>query len=488
MEKHIYKHKTSHRIYSRIRQINQEFIYLWELLLVCVLWFTGLMMAGTSNLPNNTSFGYPLKQVSTLECRTWYRNDMPNSCKINLPIIHGANYSAYQDVKLYRDIYTILRAASYSDSWNQKIWAHGWVDIATARGTPLYSIWDGEVFFAWRNSAYGNLVRIKYIYKWEIVYAVYAHMDTINVKAWDKVTRWQKIWTVGNTWNASGELWGYHVHFELTKDNFGRPAYAYTNCPDLNKWHYYIIQNWLCRNELMTYQYDPIRIFEAGSTYVPPIENKPVEEQNSTENNEWNKNQNSWVSWTPSTGNESLGRNNTSNSSNTSPSNNTSSDNDWNHGSPSINNEKLNNKPNPTKNNNSNESESIKLEQEPLLIDLDFTWLRDLAEHFSRLWDVEMKSELKKRSLNLGETVTLDIEVFKKWKSLDRVWNYFNWVLNIPFVFVMNNDNVSININSLQLITKWKAKVEITGNKVWKTTLIIELDNKKIWYLDIEVK
>jgi hypothetical protein len=128
------------------------------------------------------------------------------------------------------------------------------------------------------------------------------------------------------------------------------------------------------------------------------------------------------------------------------------------------------------------------LEQEPLLIDLDFTWLRDLAEHFSRLWDVEMKSELKKRSLNLGETVTLDIEVFKKWNSLDRVWNYFNWVLNIPFVFVMNNDNVSININSLQLITKWKAKVEITGNKVWKTTLIIELDNKKIWYLDIEVK
>ena len=61
-------------------------------------------------------------------------------------------------------------------------------------------------------------------------------------------------------------------------------------------------------------------------------------------------------------------------------------------------------------------------------------------------------------------------------------------MLNIPFVFVMNNDNVSININSLQLITKWKAKVEITGNKVWKTTLIIELDNKKIWYLDIEVK
>jgi hypothetical protein len=49
---------------------------------------------------------------------------MPDSCKINLPIIHGANYSAYEDNSTYRSIYTTLRAAPYSDSWNQKLGAH----------------------------------------------------------------------------------------------------------------------------------------------------------------------------------------------------------------------------------------------------------------------------------------------------------------------------------------------------------------------------
>ncbi|MCK9467019.1 MAG: M23 family metallopeptidase [Candidatus Absconditabacterales bacterium] len=533
MERHIYKHIKSSKIYSRIKSINQEFIYLGELILVGALGFAGLMMAGTTNLPNNNSFAYPLKQVSTLECRTLYWNDMPDSCKIDLPIIRGANYSAYQDIKLYRDIYTVLRAAPYSDSWNQKIGAHEGLDIATARGTPLYSIGDGEVFSAGRNSAYGNLVRIKYIYKGEIVYAVYAHMDTINVKEGDKVSRGQKIGTVGNTGNTSGALGGYHVHFELTKDNFGRPAYAYTNCPDLSKGHYYIIQNGLCRNELMTYQYDPIKIFEAGSTYKPPVENKPVEEK-PLENDEGNDNSNSGEVSTPSTENNSSNNSSSNNSSsnnsssnnsssnnsssnnsssnnsssnnsssnnsssnnsssnnsssNNNSSNNNSSSNNGNHSSPSINNEKPNNNSNPTENNKANESENIEIEKDPLLIDLDFTGLRDLAEHFSRLWDVEMKTELKKRSLRLGETITLDVEIFKKGKNLDRVGNYFNGVLNVPFVFVLSNDSASTNINSLQLITKGKAKVEITGNKIGKSSLIIELANKKIGHLDIEVK
>jgi hypothetical protein len=48
-------------------------------------------------LPNNTTFDYPLKKVSTLECRTLYRDDMPENCKIDLPIIHGANYDKYQN-------------------------------------------------------------------------------------------------------------------------------------------------------------------------------------------------------------------------------------------------------------------------------------------------------------------------------------------------------------------------------------------------------
>jgi len=527
MGKHTYKNINFpwYKMYSRIKQMNHDFIYLWELILVWALWFAGLMMAWGTTLPNNSSFWYPLKQVSTLECRTWYRNDLPDSCKINLPIIHWANYSAYQDTKLYRDIYTTLRAAPYSDSWNQKIWAHGWVDIATARGTPLYSIWDWEVFSAWRNSAYGNLVRIKYVYKWEIVYAVYAHMDTINVKAWDKVSRWQKIWTVGNTWNTFGALWWYHVHFELAKDNFGRPAYAYTNCPDLSKWHYRIIQNGLCRNELKTYQYDPIKIFEAGSSYVPPIVDKPVEGQASVGVNEWN-NSNSWMSSAPSTENKAPVNNDwtnntpSSNSSNSSTNNNSinkdSTNNSLNnisnntsdntpikddiqnnpssdtlndnlkHNSPSVSDE---NTSNSTNNSSSNESEYVEVEKDPLLVNLDFTWLKGLAEHFSRLWDIEMKTELMKRSLRLGETVKLDIEIFAKWKWDSREWNYYkNNVLQVPFEFVSSSDIVTLNVNSLQLVSKWKASIEITWSNVWKSSLVVKLWWQRVWILEITVK
>lgn len=480
------------------------------------MWFVSMLMAASSNLPNNTSLSYPLRQVSTLECRTLYWNDMPDSCKINLPIIHWANYSTYQSNELYRSIYTTLWAAPYSDSWNQKEWAHWGVDIATARGTPLYSIWDGEVYSAWRNSAYGNLVRIKYVYNWEIIYWVYAHMDSIDVKVWDKVSIWQKIWTVWNSGNTFWWLWWYHVHFEIDKDNFGRPAYAYTNCPDLSKWHYKIIQNWLCRSELISYQYDPIRILESNSTYVFITEDNTIKDNDTdnkdnvidTENNTWD---NTWV-------NRDIFveiKNNTWNNidiwikdndiyqdmKNVVDSNDSEIDkrND------------LINKQNDTHSSSNNEvdikddllseldqdnvvptldieTSSTEYKSDPLIIDLDFSGLKYLAEHFIRLWDIEMKSELKERSLMLWETATIDIEIFKKWKNKDRDWNYYNWVLQLPLIFLSNNDIVQTDINSLQLITKWKAKIELTWNKVWKSTIIIKLDDKKIWYLNIFVK
>ncbi len=489
MRRHIHKRVVKHaqKLHNHINHANHSLTHIWELALVLIFWFSCLIFASWTKLPNNTSFSYPLRQVSTLECRTLYRNDMPDSCKINLPIIHGANYSAYQDNELYRSIYTVLRAAPYSDSWNQKVWAHAWVDIASARGTPLYSIWDGEVYSAWWNSAYWNLVRIKYIYNWEIVYGVYAHMDTISVKVGDKVFKWQRIWTVGNSWNTFWELWWYHVHFEIVKDNFGRPAYAYTNCPDLSKWHYRIIQNWLCRNELITYQYDPIKILESNSTYVAPVPD------NSWNNNDWD---NTVVAPIVD---------NTPDNTQIDKWKETIKDEDKSHSSPTppvlpV----VTPTPSPVDENIKNEKDNLNKipvipepisvepidlsKEDPLLIDLDFTWLKKLAEHFSRLRDVEMRSELKEKNLMLWETQTIDIEVFKKWTHANKDWNYYNWVLSVPFVFLSNNDVVTTNINSLQLITKWKAKIEITWNKVGKSTLVIKLDDKKIWSLDIIVR
>ena len=592
MWKHVLKH--AHKISHHVNKTHHWLLHVWELILVGSIWFMSLMFAWSSNLPNNTSFNYPLQKVSTLECRTLYRNDMPDSCKINLPIINWANYDAYKDNDLYRSIYTVLRAAPYSDSWNQKLWAHAGIDVATARGTPLYSIWDGEVYSAWRNSAYGNVVKIKYVYQWEIVYAVYAHMDSIDIEKWDKVTKWQRIWDTWNSGNTFGALWWYHVHFEIDKDNYGRPAYSYTNCPDLSKWHYKIIQNWLCRTELFSYQYDPIRLFESNSTYVHPWADDPVD------NNNWwddDQNNNDWDNSADdndvddSSNNDTIDSNgdDTTNDDNTDGIDNSSwgdgwddtvdkwkdviddsetDDNIWDNTDDTTNDDTIDNnlddiedkwkdiiddgeiddnndwvetdKTDDATDDDATDSDSDNTDQtenpiddssdntdinqddqswdtdttdnsdttqdtdnqtpetidDKYLLELDFDWVSTLAEHLTNLWDVEMRSELKERNLLLGETVTLDIEVFKKWDKLDneQKWDTrlnpitrFNWVLQLPFVLITTNDNIDINVNYLKLITKGEAQVEITGKKSWVSHLIIEFWGKKIWILDITV-
>jgi len=187
---------------------------------------------------------------------------MNDDCKIDLPIIKDADYERYQDITVYRQIYTVLWAAPYSAWWNQSVWAHAWLDVATARGTPLYSIWNGLVTYAWWQAGYGNVVKIKYLFRWQYIHAVYGHMDTIDVKAGQYVSAGQQIWTVGNTWTVMWALWWFHVHFEINRDFHGRPAYAYRDCIDLPKWHFRIIQDGLCREELFFNQYDPIVLFE----------------------------------------------------------------------------------------------------------------------------------------------------------------------------------------------------------------------------------
>ena len=450
--------------------------------------------------------------------------------------------------------------APYSDTWDQVNWAHAWVDIATARGTPVYSIWNGVVYTAWRNSSYGNVIKVKYVYKWEIVYWIYAHLDTIDVKAGDTVTRWQKIGTTGNTWNTFGALWWYHLHFEIDRDNGWRPAYSYTNCEDVDKWHYTIIQNGLCRKELFKYQYDPIRVLEwvamptlesmsnvqneeiVETWSIDDIENiantwdvnenisndeennenkvedshesaqpttpennnennnpQPTAPENNNENNnpqntipENNQNNNS-QNTTPENNNQNNNSQNTTpennnqnnNSQNTTPENNNQNNNSQNT-TPENNNQNNNSQTNNSSSNNTTNATSTE-NKDPEVILLDFKKLTSLNQHFMTQRDVEMKSKLNVRSLSIWETATIDIEVFKKWTSENRVY-YSEWVLKVPFEFINNNDNISLNINSLQLLSKWKAKVEITGLTPWSSAVVLKIWWEKIWVLNINVR
>lgn len=277
-----HKHKHIHNFLHLGHHGHHHGLHLGELFLVAVFGFASLIFAGTHSLPNNLFLDYPLKMISTVECRVLYWNEMPDSCKIELPKIKDANYDAYKDDELYTKVYSVLWAASYEENWDQKAWSHDGVDIATARGTPLYSIGDGEIYYAGRQNGYGNIVKAKYVYNGEVVYAIYAHMDTIEVEKWDTIAKWERVGTVGNSGNTFWALGWYHVHFELTKDNYGRPMYSYLGCEDLNKGHTAIINNGLCRQELFAHQYDPIKEFERGyidtNDNTQLIDNTPVED------------------------------------------------------------------------------------------------------------------------------------------------------------------------------------------------------------------
>ncbi|HMT27006.1 MAG TPA: M23 family metallopeptidase [Candidatus Absconditabacterales bacterium] len=207
-------------------------------------------------------FIYPIKKVSKLECRTQYRDTLTENCKQDLPIVRDAYFSNYENKKGYKEIITTLRGATYTNQRDIGSGAHPGIDIATARGTPVYSIADGEVYSVGRNSAYGNVIKIKHGYKNEVIYSIYAHLDEILVTEGQKITQGSLIGKVGNTGRVFGQLGGYHLNFEIQRDNKGRPAYFFKDCKDLEKGEVYIINNGLCRAELAKNSYDPIRLIE----------------------------------------------------------------------------------------------------------------------------------------------------------------------------------------------------------------------------------
>jgi hypothetical protein len=128
-------------------------------------------------------------------------------------------------------------------------------------------------------------------------------------------------------------------------------------------------------------------------------------------------------------------------------------------------------------------------------LELDFDWVSLTAQHFLSLWDIEMHSELLEKDLSVWETIVIDISVFKKWVDYNtetiehnKKYNWFKWVMKLPFMFISNNKNIDIDINYLQLITKWEAQVKITWKKIWNSGLIVNFGGKKIYMLNIKIK
>lgn len=95
---------------------------------------------------------------------------------------------------------------------------HTGVDFPVSKGTPVYSIGDGQVVDTGYNRAYGNYVEV---YHGDNIYSFYAHASSVIVSAGQHVTKGQQIMKSG----ATGNVTGPHLHFEIRT-----PGPRYANC------------------------------------------------------------------------------------------------------------------------------------------------------------------------------------------------------------------------------------------------------------------
>lgn len=203
---------------------------------------------------------YPLKQVwvPQVECKGIHWTQLGPECKIELPIIDGAQYDKYASIGKYRAIYSDIWWWSYNDGWDNTEWWSPGIDIATPEWTPIYAIWDGEVIQASEISWYGKSVTVKHVVGNKVYYSSYSHMSKIEVSKWDKVKEWQKIWEVGKT---GFTIWpyGYHLDFSISDATMRTYPYAYASC---KSWYMSAVNDGTCREELFANTIDPIAFLE----------------------------------------------------------------------------------------------------------------------------------------------------------------------------------------------------------------------------------
>jgi murein DD-endopeptidase MepM/ murein hydrolase activator NlpD len=89
---------------------------------------------------------------------------------------------------------------------------HDGIDISAPKGTPIRAAEKGKVIYSDNGiSGYGNLIIIQHSGGFHTVYG-HNLRNRVDVDEW--VNKWQVIGEVGNTGRASG----YHLHFEMRKN------------------------------------------------------------------------------------------------------------------------------------------------------------------------------------------------------------------------------------------------------------------------------
>lgn len=217
---------------------------------------------------------YPIQEMSKVDCRFQDFSTLWNDCKMTLPILNTQDYTKYKnDYNLYRRVYTILWWSTYNYGWDIWNWWHSGVDIASSKWTPVYSIADwkivqaGFIFWWWNN------IKILHTINGRTIYSNYSHLNKINVKVWDKILSWEKIWEVWSTGNSS---WN-HLHFQIDLAvSWTWPRYR-SNCSIKN--YDSIINSNICYSQLATNTIDPLLFLETSGAVVQAIKKEIISQQ-----------------------------------------------------------------------------------------------------------------------------------------------------------------------------------------------------------------
>jgi len=95
-----------------------------------------------------------------------------------------------------------------TDPINRRGAMHTGLDMAGARGTPIYAPADGVVVFSGVQHGYGRMIKIRHDFGFE---TVYAHLSRARVEVGQRVSKGARIADMGN----SGRSTGTHLHYEI---------------------------------------------------------------------------------------------------------------------------------------------------------------------------------------------------------------------------------------------------------------------------------
>lgn len=149
----------------------------------------------------------------------------------------------------------MLRSTTYYDGWDSGIGGHQGVDIASATGTPVLAVADGEVIDIWEKWWRGKTITIKHMQNGKTVYSSYAHLSEIFVKIGNIIKEGWLIGKVGATGNAT---WP-HLHFQIEINDNDNHPFFYKNCiGEINE----IVNEARCEKQMRDNTVDPILFIE----------------------------------------------------------------------------------------------------------------------------------------------------------------------------------------------------------------------------------